>query len=108
MHGKTSQIYHYGDALFTGLPSHFEATRYHSLIIREPLPDALKIIAFTKDGEVMGIQHREYPIYGVQFHPESILTSEGKKILKNFLRITAVHPQVASGKLAPVGTRADK
>ncbi|HJS28228.1 MAG TPA: aminodeoxychorismate/anthranilate synthase component II [Anaerolineales bacterium] len=108
MHGKTSQIYHYGDALFTGLPSPFEATRYHSLIVCEPLPDTLKIIAFTKDGEVMGIQHREYPIYGVQFHPESILTSEGKKILKNFLRITAVHPQVASVKLAPVGTHADK
>jgi anthranilate synthase component II len=87
MHGKTSQIYHYGDSLFTGVPSPFEATRYHSLIVREPLPEALKITAFTKDGEVMAIEHRTDPVFGVQFHPESVLTTEGKKILKNFLII---------------------
>ncbi|HLF91152.1 MAG TPA: aminodeoxychorismate/anthranilate synthase component II [Anaerolineales bacterium] len=87
MHGKTSPVYHYGGGLFTGIPSPFEATRYHSLIVEEPLPDALEIIAFTKEGEMMGLRHKEYPIYGVQFHPESILTTSGKQILKNFLSI---------------------
>jgi len=87
MHGKTSPVYHYGGGLFTGIPSPFEATRYHSLIVEEPLPDALEIIAFTKEGEMMGLRHKEYPIYGVQFHPESILTTSGKLILKNFLSI---------------------
>ena len=85
MHGKTSRIYHYGDQLFEGVSSPFEATRYHSLIVEEPLPDELEIIAFTKAGEVMGLRHQTYPIAGVQFHPESILTTNGKQILKNFI-----------------------
>ena len=87
MHGKTSPIYHQGDGLFTGISSPFEATRYHSLIVEEPLPDQLVCTAFTREGEVMGLRHRKYPIYGVQFHPESILTAPGKQILKNFLAI---------------------
>ena len=85
MHGKASPIYHYGDQLYSGLPSPFTAGRYHSLIVAEPLPDCLKVTAFSREGELMGIRHREYPIHGVQFHPESILTQMGKKILQNFL-----------------------
>ncbi len=85
MHGKTSPIYHYGDQLFTGLPSPFTATRYHSLIVAEPLPDCLQAIAFSPDGELMGLRHRDYPIFGVQFHPESILTQNGIRIIKNFI-----------------------
>lgn len=85
MHGKTSPVYHYGNDLFLGLPSPFEATRYHSLIVSEPLPAELKMTAFTSEGELMGLRHRTLPIYGVQFHPESILTVGGKQILKNFL-----------------------
>lgn len=95
MHGKVSNIYHYGDRLFTGVPSPFVATRYHSLIVPEPLPEALKITAFTKDGEVMGLQHRHFPIFGVQFHPESILTAEGKRILENFTREKRAEPDFA-------------
>ncbi len=89
MHGKTSQIYHYGDDLFEGIQSPFEATRYHSLIVAEPLPADLKIMAFTKEGELMGLRHRTLPIYGVQFHPESILTLPGRQILRNFLAVKA-------------------
>ncbi len=85
MHGKTSPVYHYGNDLFLGLPSPFDATRYHSLIVAEPLPAELKMTAFTSEGELMGLRHRTLPIYGVQFHPESILTAGGKQILKNFL-----------------------
>ena len=85
MHGKTSPIHHHGDGLFAGLPSPFDATRYHSLIVAEPLPDALEVTAFTSEGEVMGLRHRDHPIFGVQFHPESILTEHGKQILRNFL-----------------------
>ncbi len=85
MHGKSSQIYHYGDRLFTGLPSPFTAGRYHSLIVAEPVPDCLQVTAFSREGELMGIRHRSYPIHGVQFHPESILTQKGKVILQNFL-----------------------
>ena len=92
MHGKTSPIYHYGEDLFDGLPSPFEATRYHSLIVAEPVPDCLKITGFTKEGEVMGLRHREYPIYGVQFHPESFLTGEGMNLLTNFLNIDLPTP----------------
>ncbi len=87
MHGKVSPVYHYGDPLFTGIPSPFEANRYHSLIVEEPVPDGLTITAFTKEGEVMGLKHKTYPVYGVQFHPESILTPSGKLILKNFLSV---------------------
>lgn len=86
MHGKTSPIHHDGKGLFAGLPSPFEATRYHSLILRkESLPECLQITATTDQGEVMGIRHREYPIEGVQFHPEAILTQHGKELLWNFL-----------------------
>ncbi len=88
MHGKTSPIYHYGGGLFQGVPSPFEATRYHSLIVEQPLPEGLQPTAFTKEGELMGLRHCRYPIFGVQFHPESILTDNGKKILKNFLAIS--------------------
>lgn len=89
VHGKTSPIYHYGDGLFVGLPSPFDATRYHSLIVAEPLPEALEITAFTTEGEVMGLRHRTLPAFGVQFHPESILTQGGKQILRNFLSLRA-------------------
>lgn len=87
VHGKTSPIYHHADGLFAGLPSPFDATRYHSLIVEEPLPAELKVTAFTTEGEVMGLRHKTLPIFGVQFHPESILTTGGKQILQNFLLI---------------------
>ncbi|MGA3171561.1 MAG: aminodeoxychorismate/anthranilate synthase component II [Chthoniobacteraceae bacterium] len=86
MHGKTSPILHDGKGVFAGLPSPFEATRYHSLIVRrDSVPDVLEICAETVEKEIMGLRHRQYPIHGVQFHPESILTPEGKQLLKNFL-----------------------
>jgi len=85
MHGKTSSVYHNSKGLFTGVPSPFKATRYHSLIVAEPLPDCLEVTAFTREGEVMGLRHKAYPTVGVQFHPESILTEHGKRILQNFL-----------------------
>ncbi|MEM6279754.1 MAG: aminodeoxychorismate/anthranilate synthase component II [Verrucomicrobiota bacterium] len=89
MHGKTSPVLHGGNGIFEGLPSPFEATRYHSLIVkRETFPDCLEITAETEEGEIMGLRHKELPIYGVQFHPESILTAEGKKLLKNFLSMS--------------------
>jgi anthranilate synthase/aminodeoxychorismate synthase-like glutamine amidotransferase len=92
MHGKTSPVFHDGKDLFLNIPSPFDAARYHSLIVAEPLPEALMVAAFTREGELMGIRHRTFPIYGVQFHPESILTAPGKKILRNFLSIgEAVH-----------------
>ena len=88
MHGKTSQIHHQLRGVFKDLAEPLEATRYHSLIVRrESLPDALEITAETDDGEIMGLQHRQFPIHGVQFHPESILTTEGRKLLANFLRV---------------------
>ncbi|MCC6881913.1 MAG: aminodeoxychorismate/anthranilate synthase component II [Verrucomicrobiales bacterium] len=86
MHGKTSPILHQNVGVFRGLSNPFEATRYHSLIVkRETFPDCLEIIAETAEGEIMGLRHRTLPIHGVQFHPESILTSEGKQLLQNFL-----------------------
>jgi len=86
MHGKTSPILHDGKGVFAGLPSPFEATRYHSLLVkRETFPEVLEIAAETAEGEIMGLRHREFPIHGVQFHPESILTLEGKRLLQNFL-----------------------
>ena len=86
MHGKTSPILHEGDGVFLGLPIPFEATRYHSLIVRrETLPPELEITAETSEREIMGLRHRRYPVHGVQFHPESIMTTEGKKLLANFL-----------------------
>jgi anthranilate synthase/aminodeoxychorismate synthase-like glutamine amidotransferase len=88
MHGKTSPILHDGKGVFAHLPSPFEATRYHSLIVkRETFPEPLEITAETAEGEIMGLRHREHPIHGVQFHPESILTLEGKRLLKNFLEL---------------------
>lgn len=86
MHGKTSPIHHNGAGVFAGLPDPFEATRYHSLIVkRETLPDCLEITAWTDEGEIMGLRHKEFPVHGVQFHPESILTQDGRKMLENFL-----------------------
>jgi anthranilate synthase/aminodeoxychorismate synthase-like glutamine amidotransferase len=88
MHGKTSPILHNGGNVFAGLPSPFEATRYHSLIVkRDTMPDCLEITAWTEEGEIMGLAHKDLPVYGVQFHPESILTSEGKRLLGNFLKL---------------------
>ena len=88
MHGKTSQIHHQHRGVFKDLAEPLEATRYHSLIVkRESLPNSLEITAETDDGEIMGLQHRQFPIHGVQFHPESILTTEGRKLLANFLRV---------------------
>ena len=89
MHGKTSLIYHDGKTIFEGLPLPFEATRYHSLIVeKETLPDCLEITAWTEEGEIMGLRHKELIIEGVQFHPESILTREGPRLLKNFTRLS--------------------
>jgi anthranilate synthase component 2/para-aminobenzoate synthetase component 2 len=85
MHGKTSMVHHDGKGLFAGLPNPFEATRYHSLIVEEPLPDALQVTAHTDDEELMGLRHKTHPTFGVQFHPESVLTSHGKALLGNFL-----------------------
>ncbi len=88
MHGKTSPIHHNGSSVFKGLPSPFEATRYHSLIVkRDTLPDCLEITAWTEEGEIMGLRHKEFPVHGVQFHPESILTEHGKQMLENFLAL---------------------
>ena len=88
MHGKTSKIHHQNRGVFKDLAEPLEATRYHSLIVkRESLPDSLEITAETDDGEIMGLQHRQFSIHGVQFHPESIMTTEGRKLLANFLRV---------------------
>ena len=88
MHGKTSLIKHNGKDLFEDLPNPFAATRYHSLVIRrDSLPDCLEITAETEEGEIMGVRHKQLPIWGVQFHPESILTESGRQILKNFLKL---------------------
>jgi anthranilate synthase/aminodeoxychorismate synthase-like glutamine amidotransferase len=88
MHGKTSPILHDNTGVFAKLPSPFEATRYHSLIIDPPtMPEMLVVNAHTEEGEIMGVRHRDYPIHGVQFHPESILTRHGKDLLKNFLNL---------------------
>jgi len=88
MHGKTSVVKHRNEGVFKNLPQPLEATRYHSLIVqRDNLPDVLQITAETDDGEIMGLQHKKFPVYGVQFHPESILTVAGKKLLENFLRV---------------------
>ena len=91
MHGKTSMIHHDGKTIYQGIPNPFEATRYHSLIVeRESLPDCLEISAWTEEGEIMGIRHREYVVEGVQFHPESILSKTGPNILRNFADIANV------------------
>jgi anthranilate synthase/aminodeoxychorismate synthase-like glutamine amidotransferase len=88
MHGKTSPIKHNGRDLFEGMPNPFNATRYHSLVIkRDTMPACLEITAETEEGEIMGVRHKHFPIWGVQFHPESILTENGRTILKNFLKL---------------------
>ncbi len=88
MHGKTSMVYHNGQDIFKGIPNPFQATRYHSLAVeRETLPQSLQITAWTEDGEIMGSKIKDLPVFGVQFHPESILTTAGMDILKNFLKI---------------------
>ena len=88
MHGKTSPITHNGEDLFAGIPSPYTATRYHSLVVkRDTVPDCLEITAETEAGEVMGLRHKEHPIWGVQFHPESILTDHGRELLRNFLKL---------------------
>ncbi|MEK6564884.1 MAG: aminodeoxychorismate/anthranilate synthase component II [Candidatus Omnitrophota bacterium] len=87
MHGKTSLIYHNSKGIFKNIPNPFVATRYHSLLVeKKSLPDCLEITARTREGEIMGLEHKEYPLFGVQFHPESILTKSGKDILRNFLK----------------------
>ena len=87
MHGKTSAIHHTGRGIFRALPNPFEATRYHSLVIeKKSLPKCLELTAWTKDKEIMGVKHKEFPLWGVQFHPESILTKAGMDILRNFLK----------------------
>ena len=90
MHGKISSIRHNGNAFFAGVPSPFKATRYHSLVIkRDTCPDCLEITAETEDGMIMAVAHREYPVWGVQFHPESILTEHGKTMIRNFVGFRA-------------------
>lgn len=88
MHGKTSPIRHNGRDLFEGMPNPFNATRYHSLVIQhDTVPDCLEITADTAEGEIMGVRHKQFPIWGVQFHPESILSEDGRRLLKNFLKL---------------------
>ncbi len=99
VHGKTAKVHHDGGGLFAGLPEPFEAARYHSLIVeRDRLPEQLEVTAWTDDGLVMGVRHREWPLYGVQFHPESIATPDGPQLLRNFL--------IAAGELAAPAARA--
>ena len=98
MHGKTSPVFHDGSELFAGIPSPFEATRYHSLIVLESsLPEELRVTARTEEGEVMALAHQHLPVWGVQFHPESILTLHGKKLLSNFVDLA----KRQSGKNSP-------
>jgi anthranilate synthase/phosphoribosyltransferase len=97
MHGKTSKVTHNGQGIFKGVPSPFEAMRYHSLVVYDPIPPELEVTAITPEEEIMGLKHREHPTYGVQFHPESILTEHGKQILKNFLDL---NPAPAKGEPA--------
>lgn len=102
MHGMTSPVHHFGDALFHGVENPFIATRYHSLIVeRSSLPSCLSIIAETAEGEIMALRHNQYPVYGVQFHPESYATGPGKNILRNFLRIIH-YPGIKEVKPTPV------
>jgi anthranilate synthase/aminodeoxychorismate synthase-like glutamine amidotransferase len=101
VHGKTARIYHTGAGVLAGLPSPFEAMRYHSLVVeRTTLPVALEVTAETADGLMMGLRHREYPIEGVQFHPESILTSAGKDLLRNFLAYERLANMTAESRAA--------
>ena len=92
MHGKTSSVQHDGRGVFHGVSQPFVAGRYHSLVVADPAPDTLEVAARTDDGVVMGLRHRDWPVHGVQFHPESVLTSEGRKILRNFLELSCSRP----------------
>jgi anthranilate synthase component 2 len=93
MHGKTSPIHHDGKELFSGLPNPFNATRYHSLVVeRESLPDCLEVTAWVDNGEIMGLRHKKLPVWGVQFHPESILTEGGMELLDNFIKLSKQYP----------------
>ena len=97
MHGKTSPILHKGRGLFAGLDNPFEATRYHSLIVeREGLPEVLEAVAWTPEGELMGIKHRDHETWGVQFHPESVLTAQGMRLIENFLTLCRQQRRVAT------------
>ena len=90
MHGKTSPIHHDNRELFSGLPNPFQATRYHSLLVtREGLPGCLEVVATTPESEIMALRHRSFPLWGVQFHPESVLTEHGYALLRNFLSLSA-------------------
>jgi anthranilate synthase/aminodeoxychorismate synthase-like glutamine amidotransferase len=101
VHGKTSEIHHNGEFLFSDLPNPFPATRYHSLVIApESVPDCLEVTARTSDGVIMGVRHRELPILGVQFHPESALTTEGKHLLQNFIAMVATERAEANSGAA--------
>jgi anthranilate synthase/aminodeoxychorismate synthase-like glutamine amidotransferase len=94
MHGKTSQIYHDGKTIYSSLPQPFEATRYHSLVLHpDTIPDELDVSSWTEQGEIMGVRHRRFAVEGVQFHPESVLTTVGKDLLKNFLALREVSGQ---------------
>ena len=89
MHGKTSSIFHNGQGIFTGLSNPITAARYHSLVVKdEGLPDELEVVARTADGTIMALKHRNYPLWGVQFHPESILTPEGRQLMNNFMTVS--------------------
>ena len=97
MHGKTSPILHKGRGLFAGLDNPFEATRYHSLIVeKDGLPEVLEPVAWTPEGELMGLKHREHETWGVQFHPESVLTVQGMRLIENFLTLCRQHRRVAT------------
>ena len=87
MHGKVSAVHHDGRGVFKGLAQPFQAGRYHSLVIADPVPDELEVSARTEAGTIMGVRHRTFPIHGVQFHPESVLTGEGRQLLRNFLEL---------------------
>ena len=87
MHGKVSEVHHDGRGVFKGVSQPFTAGRYHSLVVAEPVPEALEVTARTEDGTIMGLRHRTWPVHGVQFHPESVLTGEGRKLLRNFLEL---------------------
>ncbi len=98
MHGKVSTVEHYGHGLFEGIPEKFQATRYHSLTLEpDSLPDCLEVTARSDDGVIMGISHRELPLHGVQFHPESIASEYGHKLLGNFLKLTGLDPKDVPG-----------
>ena len=106
MHGKTSQVIHDRQGIFAGIPTPFEAMRYHSLVVYEPVPADLKVIATTVEGEIMALKHRQHPTYGVQFHPESILTEHGKQLLKNFLELKVPVTKGENAMLKPFISKA--